>query len=85
MANQQNNNFETNKNRETLGDDVQTENEGFEVTNQGQNLGGGKSPEGGQKIGQFTDDDDFSTTDQTIAQAAPGQTTTSTDQGSSNA
>lgn len=85
MANQQNNNFEANKNRENLGDDAQGENQGFEVTNQGQNLGGGKAQEGGQKIGQFTDDDDFSTTDQTIAQAAPGQTTNSTNQGSGNA
>ncbi|MCA1624305.1 MAG: hypothetical protein LC768_17615 [Acidobacteria bacterium] len=85
MANNQNNDFQVSDNQETLDNKVKTENKGFKVTNQGQNLGGGKGQSGGQKIGQFADDDDFSTTDQTITQAAPGQTTTATDQGSSNA
>ena len=60
--------------------------EGFKVTNQAQNLGGGKGREGGQEVGKFTDDDDFEMqTDQTISQAAPGQTMNSTTQGGSNA
>jgi hypothetical protein len=85
MTNQQNNDFEANKNRETLETDDKNKKEGFEVTNQGQNLGGGKKQEGGQKIGQFADDAFETQTDQTISQAAPGQTTTPTNQGSSNA
>ncbi len=65
------------------------------VTDQGQNLGGGKGQTGssqlaegrdhslGSDAGQFDDEDEFSKTDQSIAQAAPGQTTTYTDQGGS--
>ena len=82
MANQQNNNFEPDSNREDFDED---RSEGFKVTNQAQNLGGGKSQDGGQKVGQFADDDDEFTTDLTIEQAAPGQTMNSTNQGSSNA
>lgn len=85
MTNQQNNNFEPDTNRENVDTDELSQNEGFNVSNQGQNLGGGKSQEGGQKIGQFADDADFSTTDQTISQAAPGQTMNNTTQGGSNA
>ena len=63
-----------------------TEGEGFKVTNQAQNLGGGKGSDGGQSAGQFADDDGFEMqTDQSIAQAAPGQTQTPGNQGSSNA
>jgi hypothetical protein len=67
-------------------EDENENSEGFKVTNQAQNLGGGKGREGGQEAGQFADDDDFEMqTDQTITQAAPGQTTNATTQGSSNA
>jgi hypothetical protein len=85
MANSQNNDFQANDNQETFDNKGKTENEGFKVTNQGQNLGGGKGQSGGQKIGQFADDEFEMQTDQTTTQAAPGQTTTATDQGSSNA
>jgi hypothetical protein len=60
------------------------ESEGFEVTNQGQNLGGGKS-ERTIDVGETDDGNDFSKTDQSITQAAPGQTVTNTNQGGSNA
>ena len=59
------------------------ETKGFEVTNQGQNLGGGK----GKRtidVGETEDGNDFSKTDQSITQAAPGQTATNTTQGGSN-
>ena len=63
-----------------------TESEGFEPTNRGQNLGGGKGDERTIDVGEKADDnDDFSKTDQSIAQAAPGQTATNTNQGGSNA
>jgi hypothetical protein len=79
--NNQDNDFQKNQDR-----NEQTENEGFKVSNQAQDLGGGKGREGGQKAGQFADDDGFEMqTDQSIAQAAPGQTATPTNQGSSNA
>lgn len=84
MTNNQHRDFQPNDNRDMEQSTTETENEGFEVSNQAQNLGGGKGREGGQKIGQFGDDD-FTKTDQTITQAAPGQTATSTNQGSSNA
>ena len=77
--NNQNNDFQPNE-------DQTEETEGFHVSNQAQDLGGGKGREGGQKAGQFADDDGFEMqTDQSIAQAAPGQTATATNQGSSNA
>lgn len=66
-------------------EDENEESEGFKVSNQAQNLGGGKGREGGQEAGKFADDDDFEMqTDQSIAQAAPGQTGNATTQGSSN-
>lgn len=58
--------------------------EGFEVTNQGQDLGGGKGDERTIDVGETDDGSDFSKTDQSITQAAPGQTTTNTTQGGSN-
>jgi hypothetical protein len=79
--NNQDNDFQKNQDQ-----NEQTENEGFKVSNQAQDIGGGKGREGGQKAGQFADDDGFEMqTDQSIAQAAPGQTQTATNQGSSNA
>ncbi len=60
------------------------ETENFEVTNQGQNLGGGKGDERTIDVGETDDGGDFSKTDQSITQAAPGQTTTNTTQGGSN-
>ncbi len=78
MANNQN------KDRQgTLGENLTSEDKGFEVTNEGQNLGGGKDE---RTIDLGADDaDDFSKTDQSITQAAPGQTMNSTNQGSDNA
>lgn len=79
MANNQN------KDRQgSLGDELNDDEKGFEVTNQGQNLGGGKD-ERTIDVGGTSDADEFSKTDQSIAQAAPGQTMNSTNQGSSNA
>ena len=77
--------------------DVEQENldkeEGFEVSNQGQNLGGGKSDSDaisgtgkhafGDGGGSFDDEDEFSKTDQSTSQAAPGQTMTYKNQGGS--
>jgi hypothetical protein len=81
MINNQNNNNldETTSNRTT----AESEREGFEVTNQGQNLGGGNS-ERTIDVGETDDGNDFSKTDQSITQAAPGQTVTNTNQGGSN-
>ncbi len=83
MANNQNTNNldETNSERKTT---VENEGKGFEVSNQGQDLGGGKS-ERKIDVGETSDGDDFSKTDQSITQAAPGQTATNTTQGGSNA
>jgi hypothetical protein len=83
MGNNRNNNSldETAGNRTT----AENKNEGFEVTNQGQNLGGGKSDERMIDAGETSDGEEFSKTDQSIAQAAPGQTLTNTTQGGSNA
>jgi hypothetical protein len=79
--NNQNNDFQPNE--EQTG---QTGGEGLKVGNQAQNIGGGKGRDGGQTAGNFVDDDDFEMqTDQSIAQAAPGQTQTATNQGSGNA
>jgi hypothetical protein len=82
MANNQNTNNldDTNTNRTT----AENEREGFEVTNQGQNIGGGKS-ERMIDVGETSDGKEFSKTDQSISQAAPGQTVTNTTQGGSNA
>ena len=78
MANNQNTNSRENE--------EQNVNSGLKVNDQGQNLGGGKEKEGGQKAGQFADDENFEMqTDQTIAQAQPGQTMTNKNQGGSNA
>ncbi len=72
---------------------AEDENSGFEVNNLGQNLGGGKGKTGlgqmsgsnqhplGNDAGQFDDEDEFSTTDQSVAQVAPGQTATYKNQG----
>jgi hypothetical protein len=84
MTNNQNNDFQANKNQETSQNEQQTDTADFGETKQAQNLDGGERREGGQKVGQFGDDD-FMQTDQTITQAAPGQTATSTNQGSGNA
>ncbi len=66
---------------------------GFDISDEGQNLGGGKGKTGiaqtpgdnqhplGNDTGQFNSEGEFSKTDQSIAQVAPGQTTTYTDQG----
>ena len=65
--------------------------EGFEVTNQGQNIGGGKEDNAGNVNPANVMDqlggkeDDFRKTDQSISQAAPGQTATNTTQGGSDA
>lgn len=61
------------------------EGKGLEVTNQGQNLGGGKGDERKIDVGETNDGGEFSQTDQSITQAAPGQTATNTTQGGSNA
>jgi len=72
--------------RETGGQtSSEKENEGFEVTNQGQNLGGGKGDERTIDVGEKNDGGEFSKTDQSITQAAPGQMVTNTNQGGSNA
>ena len=60
----------------------QHEDEGFEVSDQAQNLGGGKGTGGGTEIGNFGDDD-FNKTDQSIAQASPGKTSNFENQGGS--
>lgn len=85
MAQNQNESYR--ENQETS---EKNEDSGFEVTNQGQNLGGGKDSSAGNtnpakvqdQLGG--DEDDFRKTDQTIAQAAPGQTATNTTQGGSD-
>lgn len=81
MANNQysNNLDETNTDRTT----AENEGEGFEVSNEGQNLGG-KGDERKIDVGETDDGSEFSKTDQSITQAAPGQTATNTTQGGSN-
>jgi hypothetical protein len=49
----------------------------------GQNIGGGKD-ERTIDVGETSDGKEFSKTDQSITQAAPGQTVTNTTQGGSN-
>lgn len=68
-----NNQNQTDSNQKTPRDDENNKDEGFEVTDQAQNLGGGKGEGGGTEIGNFGDDD-FMKTDQSIAQASPGKT-----------
>lgn len=85
MVNNQDTSFQNDNDRdktENQGDN--SENAGVQAVKQADSLDGGKNREGGQKIGQFGDDE-FMQTDQTITQAAPGQTATSETQGSSNA
>ena len=83
MTNNQNTNNldETNTERTT----AENEAKGFELSNQGQNLGGGKGDERTIDVGETSGGDEFSKTDQSITQAAPGQTVTNTTQGGSNA
>ena len=72
--------------RETGGQTAsEEESKGFEVSNQGQNLGGGKGDERTIDVSEKNDGGEFSKTDQSITQAAPGQTATNTNQGGSNA
>ena len=84
MTNNQNTN---NLDETNAGDRTTAENEsqGFEVSNLGQNLGGGKGDERTIDVGEKNDGGEFSKTDQSITQAAPGQTATNTNQGGSNA
>ncbi len=89
MSNNNANNFTNTENQDLLETDGQNKDAGFEVSNQGQNLGGGKAQSAGTQNPANNQDligeDDFSQTDQTISQAAPGQTTTNTMQGGSDA
>jgi len=81
MTNNQDKDVQETRSRTTSED----EREGFEVTNQGQNLGGGGKDERMIDVGETSDANEFSKTDQSITQAAPGQTVTNTNQGGSNA
>jgi hypothetical protein len=88
MANDQDKNIQDGAYQGNLESD---EDSGFEVSNQGQNIGGGKDRSAGNRnpanyqdqLGG--DEDSFRKTDQTISQAAPGQTMTNTTQGGSDA
>lgn len=80
MANNQNDELNQDASRTT----AEQEREGFEPTNQGQNIAGGKD-EKTIDVGEKSDGNEFSKTDQSITQAAPGQTATNTTQGGSNA
>lgn len=80
MTNHHNNELNVGENRDTL--DTENNNEGFKVTNQAQNLGGGKNADNGLKVGEFADDAFETQTDLSITQAQPGQTTNNTTQGS---
>ncbi len=84
MTNKHNNDFQEKENSDALIGEKITESAGVEAVKKADSLDGGENREGGQKVGQFGDDE-FMQTDQTITQAAPGQTATSTNQGSSNA
>lgn len=79
-------NMADNQNTNNL-DETNTENtsEDFEATNLAQDLGGGKGDERKIDLGEKNDGSEFSQTDQSITQAAPGQTATNTTQGGSNA
>ena len=83
MTNNQNKDFQGKENRDKSQGESLTEDAGVEAVKKAESLDGGETREGGQKVGQFGDDE-FMQTDQTITQAAPGQTATSTNQGSSN-
>lgn len=76
------NNQDENK-REDLNDEQTEDIEGFEPNEDAQKLGGGKGEGKGVEIGNFGDDD-FNKTDQSIAQASPGQTATFENQGGSD-
>ena len=83
MTNNQNNDFQAGNNAGTSQNEQQNDTADFGEERQAQNLDGAERRGGGQKIGQFGDDD-FTQTDQSITQAQPGQTATSSNQGSSN-
>ena len=78
-----NNRNQADDNRVNLNDEGRDEVEGFEPTEEAQKLGGGKGESKGVEIGNFGDDD-FNKTDQSIGQAAPGQTATFENQGGSD-
>ena len=75
MPQNQDNNYAANRGMSRNEDDSE-----FEVSNQGQNLGGGKDDSAGNRNPANNQDqlggseDTFRKTDQTITQAAPGQT-----------
>jgi hypothetical protein len=77
-------------NRDNTGDilnletDAESTGENFEGTKRADNLGGGKGDEKTINVGS-DNDKEFSQTDQSVSQAAPGQTATNTNQGGSNA
>ena len=81
MADNQDKALNQSDNRTTAED----ENEGFEVTDLGQDLASGGKSENTIDVGEKNDGREFSKTDQSIEQAAPGQTATNTTQGGSNA
>ena len=80
-------NQNTNNLDETNTEQGTTENkrENFNATSEAQSLGGGKGDEREINVGEKNDGREFSQTDQSITQAAPGQTATNTTQGGSNA
>lgn len=82
MTNHHNDELNVGENREVLEIEGNDKNEGFNVTNQGQNLGGGKNGDDRLKVGKFADDAFETQTDLSIAQAQPGQTSNNTTQGS---
>ena len=65
-------NDQENEKREEIVDEFKDGDENL-VTGEAQKLGGGKGEGKGVEIGNFGDDD-FMKTDQSISQAAPGQT-----------
>lgn len=79
MANNQNQNDER---PDAMPNEGKNEVEEFEPNDEAQKLGGGKGEGKGVEIGNFGDDD-FVKTDQSIAQAAPGQTADFENQGGS--
>lgn len=83
MNDNQDKNLQTDRDRNLSNDQDDSENAGIQAVKQANSLGGGENRGGGEEVGQFGDDE-FMQTDQTITQAAPGQTATSTNQGSSN-
>lgn len=83
MNDNQGKNLQTSQDSDLPDNQDDRENAGIQAVKQANSLGGGENREGGEKVGQFGDDE-FMQTDQTITQAAPGQTATSSNQGSSN-